>query len=111
MGVILPLAQSVKGSCRRLLRTCRGDRLPGRVKRDGGRLCLAGWLAADFFTRTARWRGPMEFVAFSDIVEIGRADAVDFVNFLVGWGAVGSLYFDLPKKKSLLKNRGFSTLC
>lgn len=64
-------------------------------------------MAGGFFTRIARRRGAMELAVSIDMVEIGRAGAVDFVNLLVGWGAVGSLYFGLPKPKSLLKNPGF----
>jgi hypothetical protein len=51
----------------------------------------------------------MELAVSTDAVEKGRAGVVDFTNFLVCWGAVGSLYFDLPKAKSLLKNPGFPT--
>lgn len=46
-----------------------------------------------------------------DIMERGRAGGVDFVNLLVGWGAVGSVCVDLPKEKSLLKNPDFLIFC
>lgn len=49
----------------------------------------------------------MELAESTDTVEKGRAGAVGFTNFLVGWGAVGSLGFDFPKVKSLVKNPGF----
>lgn len=67
-------------------------------------------MVGGFLTRVARWRGSAELAVSAVVVEIGRAGLVDFVSFLVGWGAVGSLYFDLPKK-SLLKNPGFRVFC
>lgn len=48
---------------------------------------------------------PMES---TDMVDIGR---VGLVNFFVGLGSSGSLNFDLPNPKSLLKNPRFLGFC
>jgi hypothetical protein len=42
------------------------------------------------------------------MTEAGRVDTGGLCNLSAGISAVGSLYFDLPKEKSLLKNPRFS---
>ena len=104
--IILPRARSAIGSQRLFLRTwCRGG-LPERDKTAEGRLDFAG----GFFMRTARWRRVVELVVeLKDMTETGRADGVGLYNLSVGICAGGSLRFDFPKPKSLLKNPRFST--
>lgn len=106
-------AKSVRESRGRLHRTWRGDGWLVRAKADEERPCFVGLTFGGFFTRTVRLLAVDPVVEFTDMVDIGREpgigrepNAVDFLSLAVGLGAVGSLDFDLPKPKSLLRNPG-----